>query len=167
VTGGFRGGQEFAFARAEGGPRNGVGTAVKDFLAERPAYRVVYIPAVFGLAVVYPTSAPWAAEVTTRIQPLDDHPLLRRLEANRLWLYLKVIDLQDRLEREGRQAEGRAVSDSATIARQRSELEVAGQQIRELTEERNARAAERDRLATQVAGSVVPAGSGRWSSTGR
>ncbi|MDQ6785076.1 MAG: class I SAM-dependent methyltransferase [Actinomycetota bacterium] len=144
-SGGFRGGQNFAFARHEGGPHNGVGTALKDFLAERPLYRVLYIPAVFGLAIVYPTTAPWAEELTRRIQPLDDHPLLRRLEANRLWLYLKVIDQQDRAATDHRRAEGRAVIDAATIDRLRAELEIAGQQIRELTRERDELAAEPDR----------------------
>ena len=161
-TGGFRGGQEFAFARTEGGPRNGVGTALKDFLAEHPSYQVLYVPAVFGLAMVYPAAAPWAAELTRRIQPFDDHPLLRRLEANRLWLYLTVIDLQDRLQTGGRQAEAQAVTDGGTIGRLRAELELAGQQIRALTEERDGLAAERDRLAAESAAGVVRAGPGRW-----
>ncbi|MDQ2726609.1 MAG: class I SAM-dependent methyltransferase [Actinomycetota bacterium] len=166
-TGGFRGGSEFAFARSEGGPRNGVGTALKDFLAEHPAYEVLYVPAVFGLAVVYPSAAPWAGELAQRIQPFDDHPLLRRLEANRIWLYLKVIDLQDRLRTDVRRVEAQVVTGAATIARLGSELEVAGQQIRELGEERNALAAERDRLATELAACSPPARTVRWLSSSR
>lgn len=166
-AGGFRGGSEFAFARREGGPRNGVGTALKDFLADHPAYRVLYIPAVFGLAVVFPDAAPWADELTRRIEPLDDHPLLRRLEANRVWLYLKVIELQDRLDTDLRRVKRDAVADAATIDRLRAELEVAGQQLRAMADERDQVAAERDRLAAEAAAKPAAVRAARWLSTSR
>lgn len=165
LTGGFRGGREFAFARREGGPRNGVGTALKDFLAEHPEYRVGYVPAVFGLAIIYPAAAPWAEELARRIEPLDDHPLLRRLEANRVWLYLKVIELQDRWSADQRRAESRAIADAATVDRLRAELDLAGQQIREVADERDRLAAERDRLAAEAADG--PRTRGRWLTTNR
>ena len=41
-------------AAREGGPRNGVLTALEDFVAERHDLRVAIIPAFFGLAIVWP-----------------------------------------------------------------------------------------------------------------
>jgi len=51
------GGYNAAFAHAlqEGGPRNGVRTAIEDFLAERGGdFRVIWLPLLFGLAVIVP-----------------------------------------------------------------------------------------------------------------
>ncbi|WP_444460291.1 CmcI family methyltransferase [Rhodobacter capsulatus] len=45
----------FAHAVEEGGPRNGVKTAIEDFLAGRGAeFHVVWLPLLFGLAVIVP-----------------------------------------------------------------------------------------------------------------
>jgi hypothetical protein len=100
VEGGFRGAGAFAWARHEGGPANGVRTAVEDFLvAHDGELRFVTVPCVFGLGVVYPASAPWATSVDEVLAPYADNPLLARLEENRLSLYLTVIELQDHLAR--------------------------------------------------------------------
>ncbi|MBB5710732.1 class I SAM-dependent methyltransferase [Sphingomonas xinjiangensis] len=98
---GFRGMGQFAWATHEGGPRNGVLTAVEDFLAQadtqaRPL-SFANIPAVFGLGIVFDASAPWAAEVTRVVEPYHNNSLLASLELNRLQNYLAVIDAQDRL----------------------------------------------------------------------
>jgi hypothetical protein len=97
---GFRGMGNFAFATHEGGPRNGVLTAVEDFLAqnrtpERPL-AFAHVPAVFGLGILFDSSAPWAAEVAQIVHPYHDNPLIASLELNRLRNYLAVIDWQDR-----------------------------------------------------------------------
>jgi hypothetical protein len=97
---GFRGMGNFAFATHEGGPRNGVLTAVEDFLEaarmpERPL-AFAHVPAVFGLGVVFDSSAPWAADVAQIVHPYHDNPLMASLELNRLRNYLAVIDWQDR-----------------------------------------------------------------------
>jgi hypothetical protein len=98
VEGGFRGAGAFAWARHEGGPANGVRTAVEDFLvAHDGELRFLTVPCVFGLGVVYPASAPWATSVDEVLAPYADNPLLARLEENRLSLYLTVIELQDHL----------------------------------------------------------------------
>jgi hypothetical protein len=100
VDRGFGGGGEFAVAMEEGGPRNGVLTAVEDFLESRSeelAY--AHVPAVFGLGVIYSRSAPYASAVADVLRPFDDNPLLARLEENRLRLYMRVLELQDRLGR--------------------------------------------------------------------
>lgn len=97
---GFRGGGHFAWALQEGGPRNGVLTAIEDFVAagdtEARPLSFANIPAVFGLGVVFDASAPWAAEVTRVLEPYHNNSLLASLELNRLRNYLAVLDWQDR-----------------------------------------------------------------------
>ncbi len=97
---GFRGGGNFAWALHEGGPRNGVLTAIEDFLAgarseDRPL-AWAHIPAVFGLGILFDASAPWAADVAQLVHPYHDNPLIAALERNRLRNYLAVIEWQDR-----------------------------------------------------------------------
>jgi hypothetical protein len=97
---GFRGMGHFAFALHEGGPRNGVLTAVEDFMEaartpERPV-AFAHVPAVFGLGILFDASAPWAADVAQLVHPYHDNALIASLEANRLRNYLAVIDWQDR-----------------------------------------------------------------------
>ena len=71
-------------AAREGGPRNGVLTAVEDFVAERDGLRLAVVPAFFGLGVVWHRDAPWAGAVAALLDPWDRHPILERLEANRV-----------------------------------------------------------------------------------
>lgn len=98
---GFRGVGQFAFALHEGGPRNGVLTALEDFVAEAQAetsgrrIACALIPAVFGMAVVFDADAPWANAVGGIVAPLHMNKLLDSLEINRLRNYLHVLDLQD------------------------------------------------------------------------
>jgi len=96
IQGGFRGCGAFAVAMNEGGPRNGVLTAVEDFAADREdEFFWANIPGVFGLGVLFDRTHPAAAELATLLSPLHEHPLYRRLEDNRLANYLRVIALQD------------------------------------------------------------------------
>jgi Methyltransferase domain len=94
-------------AREEGGPANGVRTAVEDFAAEREGLRFAVVPAFFGLGVLWDTSAPWAAQIEGIVAPWDDNPLLARLEAQRVRHLAEVHTLRTRLaaaeERIGRQ----------------------------------------------------------------
>jgi hypothetical protein len=96
---GFRGMGNFAWATHEGGPRNGVLTAVEDFLAEqhRSGRELGFaeIPAVFGLGVLFDLDAEWSGRVAEAVLPYHDNKLLRTLEENRLRNYLRVIELQD------------------------------------------------------------------------
>lgn len=71
-------------AAHEGGPRNGVLTAVEDFAAGRPGLRLAVVPAFFGFGVVWHADAPWAGAIATVLDPWDRNPLLARLEANRV-----------------------------------------------------------------------------------
>jgi hypothetical protein len=72
-------------AAREGGPRNGVLTAVEDFIAERDGLRLAIVPSFFGLAVVWHTAAPYAADLAELLDPLDRNPIIARLEANRTY----------------------------------------------------------------------------------
>ena len=71
-------------AEQEGGPRNGVLTAVEDFVAQREELRLAVVPAFFGLGVVWRCEAPWAGRLAERLEHWDRNPLLERLEANRV-----------------------------------------------------------------------------------
>ncbi len=95
VEGGFRGEGQFAWALHEGGPRNGVLTAVEDFLRDHPDLTFAKVPCVFGLGVVYSSSVPYAAAVGQILERYDGDVLLRRLEDNRLALYVRLLQLQD------------------------------------------------------------------------
>ncbi|MGO9974343.1 MAG: class I SAM-dependent methyltransferase [Solirubrobacteraceae bacterium] len=71
-------------ARREGGERNGVLTAIDDFLQARPELRLALVPAFFGLGVIWPRDAPYADALERILAPWDRNPLLARLEANRV-----------------------------------------------------------------------------------
>ena len=97
---GLRGMGHFAVALEAGGERNGVLTAVEDFLKEadsdeRPLY-YVHVPAVLGLGIVFDAGAEWSTELAEFLLPYHANPLIARLEENRLRNYLEVIDWQDR-----------------------------------------------------------------------
>jgi hypothetical protein len=127
VPGGFRGEAQFAFATEEGGPRNGVLTGLEDFLAVSDGWSTIAIPAVFGLALVYRADAPWAANMAAALGPLDDHPLLARLEANRVHLYLRLVAVQDELRRAGLVAAERVTALEGELDSLRATLAVAEQ----------------------------------------
>jgi Methyltransferase domain len=84
VPGVRRGGLPYRWAAAqEGGSRNGVLTAIEDFVAEREGLHLCVVPAFFGLGVVWRRDAPWADDIARILEPWDRNPLLERLEANR------------------------------------------------------------------------------------
>ena len=71
-------------AEREGGERNGVLTAVEDFVASREGVRLVVVPAFFGFGVVWHQAARYAAELARILDPFDRNPILERLEDNRV-----------------------------------------------------------------------------------
>jgi len=73
-------------ATAEGGERNGVLTAVEDFVATREDLRLAVVPAFFGLGVVWSQRTPWGHGVADVVRDWDRNPLLGRMEANRVRL---------------------------------------------------------------------------------
>ena len=72
-------------AAREGGPRNGVLTAVEDFVGGREGLRLVVVPQFFGLGVVWHTDAPWSDALGEILDPWDRNPVLERLEGNRVF----------------------------------------------------------------------------------
>ena len=97
---GFRGEGQFAMALDSGGPRNGVLTAVEDFVEDRRAagrpLAFCEVPAVFGLGILFDLDAPWSEAMAELVVPFHDNKLLATLERNRLANYLTVLDWQDR-----------------------------------------------------------------------
>jgi hypothetical protein len=72
-------------AATEGGPRNGVLTAVEDFVASDKRLRFAIVPSFFGLGIVWNSDAPYAAKLEKTLAPLDRNPIIARLEANRVF----------------------------------------------------------------------------------
>lgn len=105
IDGGFRNVNQYGAALHQGGPRNGVLTAVEDFVAAHKGYRLFRVPAVFGLGVVFADSHPKAAELTRLLAFYDENPLLARLEENRVRLTLRVLELHEDLGRIGGERE--------------------------------------------------------------
>lgn len=98
VAGGFEGKGGWACALREGGPRNGVLTAVEDFVLGREEGLLwAQVPAVFGLGVLFDRDAPWAEELGALLQPWHMNPIMARLERNRLENYLRVLALQEQM----------------------------------------------------------------------
>lgn len=95
VSGGFRGEGQFAWAMTEGGPANGVLTAVEDFMQGRTDLFYADIPCVFGLGILINLDA--MASLGAILTPYHRNPVLARMEKNRLELYLKVLEQQDRM----------------------------------------------------------------------
>ena len=71
-------------AAREGGPRNGVLTAVEDFVDAREGLQLAVVPAFYGLGVVWHANAPWASALAELLEPWDRNPMLERLESNRV-----------------------------------------------------------------------------------
>jgi hypothetical protein len=80
-------------ALEEGGARNGVLTAIEDFVARRDGLRLAVVPAFFGLAVIWPRDAAWGEAVAGILDRWDRNLLLERLESNRV-LHLASRELE-------------------------------------------------------------------------
>jgi hypothetical protein len=94
-------------AAREGGARNGVLTAVEDFVDGRDRLRLAVVPAFFGFGAVWHLDAPWAEGLAEILDPWDRNPVLERLEANRVYhiaqshsRQVEIWALQQRLARQ-------------------------------------------------------------------
>lgn len=96
VDAGFRG--NWAWADQYGGAANGTMTALDDFLRDRPDLQHHIVPCVFNLAVIYPRSLPVASALGDYLRAYDNNALLARMEENRLALYLRVLELHQKLD---------------------------------------------------------------------
>jgi hypothetical protein len=83
-------------AAREGGPRNGVLTAVEDFVGANEQLRLAVIPSFFGVGVVWGRDQPYADGLEQLLGVFDRNPLLERLERNRV-LHLASSQVQLKL----------------------------------------------------------------------
>jgi hypothetical protein len=75
----------YSSAKREGGVRNGVLTAIEDFIDGRGDLRLATLPPFFGFGVVWHRDARWAQSLAELVAPWDRNPVLERLEANRVY----------------------------------------------------------------------------------
>jgi hypothetical protein len=85
---GYWGVGELAIALEAGTPKNGVLTAIEDFLTTRSALHYTSIPLIFGLGVIVPKR--YRDFVDETLRPYQG-PLCAALERNRLYLYNNLI----------------------------------------------------------------------------
>jgi hypothetical protein len=130
-------------AAREDGPRNGVLTAVEDFVGGRDDLHVAVIPAFFGLGVVWRLDAPYAEALAELLEPWDRNPLLERLERNRV-LHLASSQVQLRMAQAAQERNARyeailrklldsrvfALAEAYTRLRQRGEPAFSREEIR-------------------------------------
>jgi hypothetical protein len=116
-------------AAHEGGPRNGVLTAIEDFASSRPDLRLAVIPLFFGFGIAWSTQRSFSSAVASIVEPLDRHPVLERLEANRVTHLARshqrqaeVWQLQRRLARQQAVLERLLASSAFTVAERLSRL---------------------------------------------
>jgi cephalosporin hydroxylase/glycosyltransferase involved in cell wall biosynthesis len=98
---GFRSGGNFCFAETEGGYKNGVLTAVQDFLTESSAYRLFTVDCVFGLGILLPEASPYYARAVTVLHRFVDNPLITLLEEDRLQSFVTSFDAPQALPSSG------------------------------------------------------------------
>jgi hypothetical protein len=108
-------------AAEEGGPRNGVLTAIEDFVAVRDGVRLVLVHAFFGLGVVWHTAALWSDALAEILDPWDRNPVVERLEENRVFhlasRHFQMTEMLTRRDRNTRKdAMLRKLSDSGSFA---------------------------------------------------
>ena len=101
-------------AAQEGGPGNGVLTAIEDFAAGRDRLRLVVVPIFFGLGVLWHLDAPWSDAVASILDPWDRNPLLERLEENRIFQIAQAFSATSQLE--SREAMLRRIEGSSAFA---------------------------------------------------
>jgi hypothetical protein len=107
-------------ADREGGPGNGVLTAVEDFMVERSGLKLAIVPAFFGLGVLWSEDAQWADAVGQVIGPWEGAPLLVRLEEIRISQVLNRTRMNRQQELLRNMLHSRAFTVAERIARLRA-----------------------------------------------
>jgi hypothetical protein len=127
-------------AAREGGPRNGVLTAVEDFADGRDDVRLAILPMFFGIGVLWSPSAPYAEEIARLVEPWDRNPVLMRLEHNRAWHLTREFALVSQVIRQERLLKAALNSKAFALARNLTRLRHRGaaapwtEQIRDVVE---------------------------------
>ncbi|HUZ29379.1 MAG TPA: class I SAM-dependent methyltransferase [Solirubrobacteraceae bacterium] len=95
VTGVYTGALPYKWPAAEeGGPRNGVLTAVEDFIeAHEERLRLAVVPTFYGLGLLWEERAPYSDRLARQLEPWHESPHLARLERNRV-LHLASAHVQ-------------------------------------------------------------------------
>jgi hypothetical protein len=106
-------------AAREGGPRNGVLTAVEDFISGREQLQLAIVPTFFGMGLVWERTMPEAGALSELLTDWDRNPHLERLERNRV-LHLANSQLQLTAVRD---AQRRLAEQGQRLDRQRQLLE--------------------------------------------
>jgi Methyltransferase domain len=111
-------------AAHEGGARNGVLTAIEDFVAERERLRLVVVPVFFGFGAVWSLDARWSDALSAHLDPWDRHPVLERLEANRVLHIAREFELAQRVARQEAVLRRMLESSAFAVAERLSRLRV-------------------------------------------
>jgi methyltransferase family protein len=111
-------------ADQEGGARNGVLTAVEDFVAERERLRLVVVPVFFGIGAVWHLDAPWSDAMSALLDPFDRNPVLERLERNRVLHIAQEFVLAQRAARQEAVLRRMLESKAFAVAERLSKLRV-------------------------------------------
>jgi hypothetical protein len=106
-------------------------TAIEDFVAGRDGVRLAIVPAFFGFAVAWDSTAPWNEQLARIVDPLDRNPVLERLEANRVEhlareyrLQTEIWELQAQLTRQRAVLQRLLDSSAFSVAERLSRLRV-------------------------------------------
>jgi hypothetical protein len=94
-------------AEREGGPRNGVLTAIEDFARADERLRLAIVPAFFGLGVLWHVDRSWSDALAAVLAPWDRNPMLARLEASRIVHLVAYQSAMQRIEWTSRLGEDR------------------------------------------------------------
>ncbi|MCE7008863.1 class I SAM-dependent methyltransferase [Kibdelosporangium philippinense] len=127
----------FTWAVEAGGERNGVLTAIEDAVAAAGAdeWYLEVVPAVYGFGILVRKTAPGAKKIMDGLKPYTHSKLIATLEANRISLYTRVLQMQYEAVAHANDADRLAETISAQrheIERLRAELDRRGHEVHEL-----------------------------------
>lgn len=88
----------FHFASTEGGAKNGVVTALNDFLETYPHYEVFKVEGFFGIGVLVRKDSPHLEGVRAILAPYVNNPMIRDLERARLEMWFQAIQFHLQLQ---------------------------------------------------------------------
>jgi hypothetical protein len=111
-------------AAHEGGSRNGVLTAIEDFVADNERLRLVVVPVFFGFGAVWHRDVPWSDALARVLDPFDGNPVLERLEANRVHHLAQAYELAQRTARQEAVLRRMLESKAFAVAERLSKLRV-------------------------------------------
>jgi hypothetical protein len=102
---GFTSVGHFGIALQEGGAKNGVLSAIEDFMGQSGDYKLDIIPVVFGIGILRRVSHPLEELIEVILPSPQYSALLARLEVNRLENWLDIVRLQSMAQPEKRMSE--------------------------------------------------------------